>query len=116
MSDEIIFTPKLGDVFGVEKYDIYWQFATNNHYQIVEEVPSIRISVDGTEYLYRQYRVLPQNPPSYIEQRQRAYPPLSEQLDMIYWDKINNTHNWQETITAIKSQFPKPVMEENDDR
>ena len=116
MNDEIIFNPQLGDVFGIEKYDDYWQFATENNYQIVEDTPSIQTSVDGTESLYRQYRVLSQQPLNYIEQRQQAYPPLAEQLDMIYWDKVNNTHIWQETITAIKIQFPKPVTEESDDR
>ena len=45
--------------------------------------------------------------PTYIEKRQAEYPPISEQLDMIYWDKVNGTNLWQETITAIKEKYPK---------
>lgn len=43
-------------------------------------------------------------------QRKRAinYPPIAEQLDMLYWDKVNGTNNWQTAITAVKTEFPKP--------
>lgn len=44
---------------------------------------------------------------SYQEKRSAEYPKISEQLDMIYWDKVNNTNNWQNTITQIKSKYPK---------
>lgn len=43
-----------------------------------------------------------------IQNRKRAYPPIEQQLDMIYWDKINGTENWQTAIEAVKQQFPKP--------
>ena len=39
---------------------------------------------------------------------QRKYPPVTEQLDMIYKDKINNTNIWVDTITDIKLANPKP--------
>lgn len=45
---------------------------------------------------------------NYKAQREAAYPEISEQLDMIYWDKVYGTNHWVETITAIKSQYPKP--------
>jgi hypothetical protein len=43
-------------------------------------------------------------------QRDRAaeYPSLQEQLDMQYWDKINNTTNWQDAINTVKTKYPKP--------
>ncbi len=41
-------------------------------------------------------------------QRDRQYPSIGEQLDMIYWDKINGTEKWKETIDKIKSDNPKP--------
>lgn len=44
---------------------------------------------------------------SYIEKRLAEYPPLGEQLDMIYWDKVNGTNLWQEKITEIKTKYPK---------
>jgi hypothetical protein len=30
-----------------------------------------------------------------------------EQLDMIYWDKVNNTNLWSDWIASIKSSNPK---------
>ena len=44
---------------------------------------------------------------TYVELRLEAYPAISEQLDMIYWDKVNGTNLWQDTITAIKNKYPK---------
>lgn len=44
---------------------------------------------------------------SYAEKRLAEYPPIGEQLDMIYWDKINGTNLWQDMITAIKNKYPK---------
>jgi hypothetical protein len=41
-------------------------------------------------------------------QRDRQYPEISEQLDLIYWDKKNGTKKWEETIDKIKKDFPKP--------
>jgi hypothetical protein len=43
-------------------------------------------------------------------QRNRApeYPSMQEQLDMQYWDAINNTTTWQDAINAVKAKYPKP--------
>ena len=62
--------------------------------------------------------ILKDNPPlTYIELRRQAYPPISDQLDMIYWDKINGTNIWQETVAKVKSEYPKAevttIQEEN---
>ncbi len=45
--------------------------------------------------------------PTYKEKRAAEYPPTSEQLDLIYWDKINGTDNWVEKISEIKAKYPK---------
>lgn len=45
--------------------------------------------------------------PDYQELRAKEYPPIQEQLDMIYWDKMNGTNNWEKTITAVKEKYPK---------
>ena len=42
-----------------------------------------------------------------LNTRKREYPPIQDQLDMIYWDKINGTKIWEQTITKIKKQTPK---------
>jgi hypothetical protein len=36
-----------------------------------------------------------------------AYPLIQDQLDMLYWDKVNGTTVWQDAIAKVKAQFPK---------
>jgi hypothetical protein len=43
----------------------------------------------------------------YQRQRALAYAPLSEQLDMQYWDAINNTETWLDHIRSVKEAHPK---------
>lgn len=45
--------------------------------------------------------------PTYQEKRLAEYPPLNEQLDMQYWDKINGTNLWADNIALIKAKYPK---------
>ena len=60
---------------------------------------------DGNWYLSGY---VPQEPePTYVEKRLNEYPSIGDQLDMIYWDQINNTQKWQEKITKIKNKYPK---------
>ena len=40
-------------------------------------------------------------------QRDRQYPSIGEQLDMIYWDKKNGTKKWEEAIDKVKADHPK---------
>ncbi|MBQ9035365.1 MAG: hypothetical protein IJ099_05330 [Alphaproteobacteria bacterium] len=44
---------------------------------------------------------------SYVEKRIAEYPSITDQLDMIYWDKVNNTNLWAEKIAEIKAKYPK---------
>ena len=41
-------------------------------------------------------------------QRERIYPSIGDQLDMIYWDKVNGTEKWKESIEKVKAKYPKP--------
>ena len=41
-------------------------------------------------------------------QRDRQYPEITDQLDMIYWDKKNSTKKWEEAIDKVKADNPKP--------
>ncbi|MBC8508643.1 MAG: hypothetical protein H8D34_27610 [Chloroflexi bacterium] len=43
----------------------------------------------------------------YIHLRAVAHIPVPDQLDMIYWDKKNNTTDWIEYVDAIKEKIPK---------
>ena len=44
----------------------------------------------------------------YIQARQEAYGSLSDQLDMQYWDLVNDTTTWKAHIAKVKSDNPKP--------
>jgi hypothetical protein len=48
--------------------------------------------------------------PTYKELRAVAYPSIPAQLDMQYHDKLNLTTTWEDSITAVKVEFPKPVV------
>jgi hypothetical protein len=43
----------------------------------------------------------------YQRDRAKEYPSIAEQLDMQYWDSVNDTTVWQDTINAIKAKYPK---------
>lgn len=45
--------------------------------------------------------------PSYKDFRADNYGSITEQLDMLYWDKINGTNLWMQHIEAVKSKYPK---------
>jgi hypothetical protein len=44
----------------------------------------------------------------YKEARQEAYGSWQQQMDMMYWDNVNGTTNWQDHIAQVKSDNPKP--------
>ena len=42
-----------------------------------------------------------------LNNRKMAYPSIADQLDMLYWDKVNGTENWLNSIESVKNRFPK---------
>ena len=44
----------------------------------------------------------------YQRDRATSYPSIQEQLDMQYWDAVNGTKKWQEAISKVKTDNPKP--------
>lgn len=78
-----------GQVSYTESSNIINDFPTGT---IIEEIDAIPTP---------QYKL------SYENKRQEEYPSISEQLDMLYWDKINGTNNWKTKITEIKNKYPK---------
>ena len=44
----------------------------------------------------------------YQRDRANEYPSWQDQMDMQYWDKINNTSTWQDAVQAVKDKYPKP--------
>ena len=45
---------------------------------------------------------------TFSDKRAVTFPKIEDQLDMIYWDKINSTEKWKETIGSVKKTHPKP--------
>ena len=43
----------------------------------------------------------------YQRDRATAYPSLTEQADMAYWDRQNGTTTLDDAISAVKAEFPK---------
>ena len=44
----------------------------------------------------------------YIQARQEAYGSIADQLDMQYWDSVNDTTTWKDHIAQVKADNPKP--------
>lgn len=45
----------------------------------------------------------------YKTARQEAYGSIAEQLDMQYWDLVNDTTTWKDHIAQVKADNPKPA-------
>ena len=45
---------------------------------------------------------------NYIQARQEAYGSIADQLDMQYWDAVNDTTTWKDHIAKVKLDNPKP--------
>jgi hypothetical protein len=50
----------------------------------------------------------PEDTRTYSDFRRQAYPSLTDQADMQYWDSVNGTTTWADAITAVKEAHPKP--------
>ena len=47
------------------------------------------------------------NAQAYARNRATAYASTGDQLDMQYWDSVNDTTTWKDHIASVKDQFPK---------
>jgi len=74
---------------------------SNYHYkQFIQDVAEQGIDiVEGADVVE----------PAYDELRIGEYPSREEQFDMMYWDKVNGTTVWEDTIQAIKDKYPKTI-------
>ena len=65
--------------------------------------------IPANEILAKQQELIAEyNSKQYQRDRAKDYPSIQEQLDMQYWDKVNNTNNWQTKVNEIKVKYPKP--------
>ena len=44
----------------------------------------------------------------YVQARQEAYGSIADQLDMQYYDLVDDTTTWKDHIAQVKSDNPKP--------
>ena len=44
----------------------------------------------------------------YARNRESVYASTGDQLDMQYWDSVNDTTTWKDHVASVKTQFPKP--------
>ena len=73
---------------------------SNSDYQkLIQEIAENNLTVEGPDIIEPDYATL----------RQQEYPSREEQLDMMYWDKVNGTTTWEDTIQAIKDKYPKTI-------
>ena len=64
--------------------------------------------IPANEILAKQQELIAEyNAKQYQRDRAKEYPSIQEQLDLQYWDKINNTNKWEEAINAVKQKYPK---------
>lgn len=64
--------------------------------------------IPANEILAKQQELITEyNSNKYQRDRAKEYPSIQEQLDLQYWDKINNTNNWEQAINAVKNKYPK---------
>ena len=69
----------------------------NGTQPIAKELILAKVAELQAEYEAKQYQ----------RDRQKQYPSIADQLDMLYWDKVNGTENWLNSIESVKSRFPK---------
>jgi hypothetical protein len=64
--------------------------------------------IPANEILAKQQELITEyESKKYQRDRAKVYPSIQEQLDLQYWDKINNTTKWEEAINAVKNKYPK---------
>jgi len=72
----------------------------NRHYKMfIEDIALGNDTVEGPDVVTEGYETL----------RAAAYPSMTEQLDMQYWDGVNGTTTWADAIQAVKDEYPKTM-------
>ena len=46
------------------------------------------------------------DPNAWLEARREDYPDWQDQLDMQYWDSVNDTTTWKDAIAKVKADNP----------
>ncbi len=93
----------------IENKEIYILPANSTFKQPLEPKEGFIVVFNGNDWEYQEIKIEEPEPyePTYADLRLAEYPTIGDQLDMIYWDKINNTNVWVEKISEIKAKYPK---------
>ena len=79
---------------------------------LYKQINDERLEFDDADYTQaiedRKNSILDEYNNGYKRARQEAYLPIGEQLDMQYWDAVNDTTNWPDHIAQVKADNPKP--------
>tara|TARA_A200000159_G_scaffold93297_1_gene86676 strand:- start:25 stop:327 length:303 start_codon:yes stop_codon:yes gene_type:complete len=77
-----------------------------------KQVNSQRLEFDDSDYAQAITDLanskFDQQENGYKTARQEAYVSIQDQLDMQYWDSVNDTTTWADHIAQVKSDNPKP--------
>lgn len=73
-------------------------------FETSQELPDGMIEVSEAEIVAANHV-----PVTHVELRAAEFAtiPFGNQLDMIYWDKVNGTTIWQDWVAGIKARNPK---------
>ena len=101
--EDYLITVRTGQWFG-------WSDSSNKIYAnlIVHDGGSKPTETECTEGLAALQAAWDLEFDSYKSKRRAEYPSQEEQWDMQYWDQVNGTTTWKDSIKAIKDKYPKP--------
>ena len=81
---------------------VIWDNEINDTVPNVYEIPTKEFLESELARLQAEY-----DSQEYARNRATAYASTGDQLDMQYWDSVNDTTTWKDHIASVKAQFPK---------
>lgn len=87
-----------GVSYSIDTDGVYhWENWDNKPVPTQEEIKAKKIELD------QEWEDL-----KYQRDRASAFPSIQDQLDMQYWDQVNGTTTWKDSIAKVKADNPKP--------
>jgi hypothetical protein len=68
--------------------------------ETARDAEEAQVAQDKADYLTNE---------KYKDDRRKAYGDIGAQLDMQYWDGVNDTTIWVDHVAKVKSDHPKPT-------
>ena len=81
---------------------VIWDNAINDTVPNPYEIPTKEFLDSELARLQAEY-----DAQAYARNRATAYASTGDQLDMQYWDSVNDTTTWKDHVASVKAQFPK---------